>query len=104
MQENHLKPNKEGYQDNPQDLLNASLIFARALGLIMKEGEGIVIDVAGEVNLGDDTKKVIVFEYQNQVHIYKCEEDLPEGTVVNMDPTNGENEIPEAPVDTVVEP
>jgi len=103
MQENHLKPNKEGYQDNPQDLLNASLIFARALGLIMKEGEGIVIDVAGEVNLGDDTKKVIVFEYQNQVHIYKCEEDLPEGTVVNMDPTNGENEIPEAPIDTVVE-
>jgi hypothetical protein len=103
MQENHLKPNKEGYQDNPQDLLNASLIFARALGLIMKEGEGIVIDVAGEVNLGDDTKKVIVFEYQNQVHIYKCEEDLPEGTVVNMDPTNGENETPESPVDTVVE-
>lgn len=103
MQENHLKPNEEGYQDNPQDLLNASLIFARALGLIMKEGEGIVIDVAGEVNLGDDTKKVIVFEYQNQVHIYKCEEDLPEGTVVNMDPTNGGNKTPEAPVDTVIE-
>ena len=48
--------------------------------------------------------KVIVFEYQNQVHIYKCEEDLPEGTVVNMDPTNGGNETPEEPVDTVVEP
>jgi hypothetical protein len=103
MQENHLKPNEEGYQDNPQDLLNASLIFARALGLIMKEGEGIVIDVTGQINLGDDTKKVIVFEYQNQVHIYKCEEDLPEGTVVNMDPTNGENETPEAPLNTVVE-
>ena len=103
MQENHLKPNEEGYRDNPQDLLNASLIFARALGLIMKEGEGIVIDVTGQINLGDDTKKVIVFEYQNQVHIYKCEEDLPEGTVVNMDPTNGENETPEAPLNTVVE-
>jgi len=103
MQENYLKPNEEGYQDNPQDLLNASLIFARALGLIMKEGEGIVIDVTGQINLGDDTKKVIVFEYQNQVHIYKCEEDLPEGTVVNMDPTNGENETPEAPLNTVVE-
>ena len=104
MQENHLKPNEDGYQDNPKDLLNASLIFARALGLIMKEGEGIVIDVAGEVDLGDDIKKVIVFEYQNQVHIYKCEEDLPEGTVVNMDPTKGENETPEAPIDTIVEP
>jgi hypothetical protein len=45
MQENHLKPNEEGYQDNPQDLLNSSLIFARTLGFIFKEGEGIVIDI-----------------------------------------------------------
>jgi hypothetical protein len=103
MQENHLKPNEQGYVDNPQDLLNASLIFARALGLIMKEGEGIVIDVTGEINLGDDTKKVIVFEYQNQVHIYKCEEDLPEGTVVNMDPTNSNSETTQESTDTTEE-
>ena len=103
MQENHLKPNEQGYQDNPKDLLNASLIFARALGLIMKEGEGIVIDVTGEVDLGDDTKKVIVFEYQNQVHIYKCEEDLPEGTVVNMDPTNSGSETTQESTDTAAE-
>jgi hypothetical protein len=85
MQENHLKPKKEGYQDNPQDLLNSSLIFARALGLILKDGEGIVVDIKGDINLGEDVKKVIVFEYQNQVHIYKCEEELEEGTAVNMD-------------------
>ena len=85
MQENHLKPNEEGYQDNPQDLLNSSLIFARTLGFIFKEGEGIVIDIKGEVKLGDDTKKVIVFKSDDQVHIYKCEEDLVEGTAVNMD-------------------
>jgi hypothetical protein len=85
MQENHLKPNEEGYQDNPQDLLNSSLIFARALGLILKDGEGIVVDIKGDINLGEDVKKVIVFEYQNQVHIYKCEEELEEGTAVNMD-------------------
>ena len=59
MQENHLKPNEEGYQDNPQDLLNSSLIFARTLGFIFKEGEGIVIDIKGEVKLGDDTKKLL---------------------------------------------
>jgi len=103
MQENHLKPNEGGYQDNPKDLLNASLIFARALGLIMKEGEGIVIDVTGEVDLGDDTKKVIVFEYQNQVHIYKCEEDLPEGTVVKMDPNNSGSETVQESTDTAKE-
>ena len=85
MQENHLNPNEEGYQDNPQDLLNASLLFARALGLILKEGEGIVVDVTGDIALGDEVKKVIVFKFQNQVHIYKCEEDIPEGNAVTMD-------------------
>lgn len=86
MQEsNYTNPEQAGQEQNAQDLINASLIFARALGLILKEGEGIVVDVVGDINLGEDVKKVIVFEYQNQVHIYKCEEDLPEGTPVNMD-------------------
>jgi pheromone shutdown protein TraB len=85
MQENHLKPNEEGFQDNSQDLINASLLFARALGLILKENEGIVVDVVGDIKLGDEVKKVIVFKFENQVHIYKCDEDIPEGNAVNMD-------------------
>ncbi len=89
MQEsNYTNPEQAGQAQNPQDLINASLIFARALGLILKEGEGIVVDIKGDINLGEDVKKVIVFEYQNQVHIYKCEEDLEEGTAVNMDQKN----------------
>jgi len=86
MQEvNYTNPEKAGEGQNPQDLINTSLIFARALGLILKDGEGIVVDVVGDINLGEEVKKVIVFEYKNQVHIYKCEEDLVEGTAVNMD-------------------
>jgi hypothetical protein len=86
MQEvNYTKPENAGEGQNPQDLINASLIFARALGLILKDGEGIVVDVVGDINLGEEVKKVIVFEYKDQVHIYKCEEDLEEGTAVNMD-------------------
>jgi pheromone shutdown protein TraB len=85
MQENHLKPNEEEFQDNSQDLINASLLFARALGLILKENEGIVVDVVGEIKLGEEVKKVIVFKFENQVHIYKCDEDIPEGNAVNMD-------------------
>lgn len=87
MQDSNLT-NQEPSGQNPQDLINASLIFARALGLILKEGEGIVVDIKGDINLGEDVKKVIVFEYQNQVHIYKCDEDLEEGTAVNMDQKN----------------
>ena len=83
--ENYTNPEQAGEGQNPQDLINASLIFARALGLILKNGEGIVVDVVGNINLGLGIKKVIVFEYNDQVHIYKCDEDLEEGTAVNMD-------------------
>jgi hypothetical protein len=85
MQEsNYTNPEQAGEGQNPQDLINASLIFARALGLILNDGEGIVVDIVGDINLGEEVKKVIVFEHDNQVHIYKCEEDLKEGTPVNM--------------------
>ena len=92
MQENHLKPTEEGFQDNSQDLINASLLFARALGLILKENEGIVVDVVGDIKLGEEVKKVIVFKFENQVHIYKCDEDIPEGNAVNMDTSAAQGE------------
>ena len=95
MQENFTNPEQAGQLQNPQDLLNASLIFARALGLILNEGEGIVVDIVGEMNLGEDVKKVIVFEHNNQVHIYKCEEDLPEGSAVSMNQNDKEPESTE---------
>jgi len=55
MQEsNYTNPEQSGQVQDPQDLVNASLIFARALGLILKEGEGIVVDIKGDINLGED--------------------------------------------------
>ena len=95
MQENYTNPEEAGQLQNPQDLLNASLIFARALGLILNEGEGIVVDIVGDMNLGEEVKKVIVFEHENQVHIYKCEEDLPEGSAVSMNQNDKEPESTE---------
>ena len=84
MQENYTNPEQAGQGQNPQDLLNASLIFARALGLILKDSEGIVVDTKGDIKLREDVKKVIVFKNEEQVHIYMCEEDIPEGTAFNM--------------------
>jgi hypothetical protein len=89
--ENYTNPEKSGQEQNTQDLLNASLIFARALGNIFNEGEGIVVDVIGDIKLSEDVKKVIVFKYQDQIHIYKCDQDLEEGTAVNMNDTDEEN-------------
>lgn len=79
MQENQTNP-----AENQQDLLNASLIFARALSLILEDSQGIVVDVQGGIEVGSDVEKVIVFKHQDQVHIYKCEDDLVEGTAVRM--------------------
>ena len=90
--ENYTNAEQEGQEQNQQDLVNASLIFARALGLIFRDDEGIVVDVKGDVNLGEEVKKVIVFKQNNQVHIYCCEEDVEEGTAVNLGnpPVEGE--------------
>ena len=88
--ENYTNPEQSGQAQNPQDLLNASLIFAKALGLILNEGEGIVVDITGDVVLGNDVNKVIVFKKDEQVHIFKFEEDLPEGTMVSLNPPTDE--------------
>ena len=94
--ENTTNPEQAIGPQDQQDLLNASLIFARALGLIFRDDEGIVVDVYGDVNLGDDTKKVIVFKQNDQVHIYKCEEDVEEGTAVSFNPKPEEGEQSES--------
>ena len=90
--QNYTNPEQAGEGQNQQDLINASLIFARALGLIFRDDEGIVVDINGDVNLGEGVKKVIVFKQDNQVHIYRCDEDVEEGTAVNlgMPPVEGE--------------
>jgi len=83
MEQNKTKTEKD-VVDNNKDLLNVSLIFARALSLIFKEGQGIVVDITGDIDLGDDAKKVVVYSQNNQIHIYKSEEDIPEGTAVEL--------------------
>jgi hypothetical protein len=90
--ENYTNPEQAGEGQNQQDLINASLIFARALGLIFRDDEGIVVVINGDVNLGEGVKKVIVFKQDNQVHIYRCDEDVEEGTAVNLGipPAEGE--------------
>ena len=96
--ENYITPEGQegqGLDNAPQDLLNASMLFARALGLIFKEDEGIVVDVSGDIKLGDDVKKVIVFRQNNQIHIFKCEEDVEEGMAVNLGVNPEETQEPE---------
>ena len=78
---NYTRPNDPDYIDRPEDWLHGSLIFGMALGLIFKEGEGIVVDLKGDAQYPSDpeVKKVIVFSEGEMVKIIPCTEDLPGG-------------------------
>lgn len=76
--------NNEQVFNNQQDLLIASFLFAKALTFILKEGQGLVLDVDEEAGLPIEYKKVIVFKMDDQIRLYKCDDDYVQGTVVNM--------------------
>ena len=84
---NYTRPNDEEHNDNANDWLSTSLIFASALGKILKEDEGIVVKIRGDMNVGlswllDDVKSVIVYSKENQIHIMEGGEHLENGNMV----------------------
>jgi hypothetical protein len=89
---NYTRPNNIDREDTPQDWLNASLLFASALGYILKEKEGVVVDIKGDVNIKDllneNCKKVFVYASEEQIHIKECWDDIPAGTLVWMHDTS----------------
>lgn len=68
-----------------KDLSNASHIFARTINLLLEEKEGIVIDKTPDMDFEDGITKVIVFKHQNMIHIQKFDQDLEEGSLLNLD-------------------
>lgn len=82
--ENTTDPNQ-----NQQDWYKASMIFAKALGLILDEDQGIIVDLNETTKIPglEDINKVIVFRKDNQVHIAPCTEDIAEGETVILNPT-----------------
>ena len=68
-----------------QDALDASIIFAKALAAILQDKQGIVVDVPTDSKIFELVQKVVVFKFNDRVHIYKCDNDLAEGTPVLLD-------------------
>jgi hypothetical protein len=87
---NYTNANNPDYRDKPEDWLNYSLIFARTLGLILKDGEGIIVDIVGDAKfqLDETVKKVVVFSREGQIVVTECEEDLEEGQFVRVHDEN----------------
>ena len=82
--ENEEIKGKVGGTPTSEESLNASILFAKALSFILKNGEGIVVDITEGINLAEEVKKVVVFKFSDKIHIYKCDEDIAEGTAVNL--------------------
>ena len=49
---NYTKPNNKNYEDKPEDWLLCSLLFADALGFLLKPGHGIFL------KLSEDERKI----------------------------------------------
>ena len=80
-----------------QDWYKAAMIFAKALGLILDEDQGIIVDLNDTTKIPelDDVNKVIVFRKDNQVHIAPCTEDIAEGETVILNPTEPTDKLPD---------
>jgi hypothetical protein len=81
---NYTKPDDETYEDSPKDWLNSSLIFARTISLLLEERRGIVVDIKGDVDLGEGVEKVIVFKKDGQIVIKILDRELEEGDIVKI--------------------
>lgn len=86
----YTNPNDLDRHDKPEDWLNSALIFARALGLILRESEGVVVDLVSEMKypLDLEVKKVIVFNRNSQIVIISCDDDIAEGQFVMVHDEN----------------
>lgn len=93
---NYTQPGDFDHEDDPEEWLTSSLIFAKALGKLLRENEGVIIKLEGDMKiLWPDVDKIIVCNYDDMIHIANCEEDLPDGQMVWMNTpenndTNGE--------------
>jgi hypothetical protein len=75
-------------EENQKDWYKASMIFAKALGIILEEEQGIIVDLDDTLAIPgiDDVNKVIIFKKENQVHIAPCDDDIPQGSTVTLGP------------------
>ena len=72
--------------DKPQDWLFTSLVFAKALGKILKETEGVVVtpenDILKFMPFSDKTQSLIIHRENGQVKIMDLETEHTDGEMV----------------------
>jgi hypothetical protein len=74
-------------EDTPEEWLLTSMTFARALGFLLKENEGVVVKTVGDMKMLTDARQLIVYSADGQIIIndHSEQEDFPDGQLVWMD-------------------
>jgi hypothetical protein len=72
------------HDNNPQNCINfTSQLFARALGLLLQENQGIVVDIKDDIKMDDPKiKSVIVSSRDGQIYVTINDENIEEGKYV----------------------
>ena len=84
---NYTKAHLLDHEDEPEDWLGSSLVLSRALGLLLQENEGVIVDLKNDMKLLlPKMEKVIVYSKDGQIHIdeYEGDEDILEGQMIWM--------------------
>lgn len=87
IEKNYTRPDDENYEDKPEDWLFLTMIFGRALTKFLAHGQGILIDVKGDmIELHPDAKRVIIFNDGKQLRVINATErtDLQDGDLIQM--------------------
>ena len=83
---NYTQPDNPDYEDSPKDWLKCSIVFSIALGYLLPENEGVIVDVQNDVaKYFPNYKKLVVYRQDNHICIGECTEDAPAGTPVRID-------------------
>jgi hypothetical protein len=78
----------------PQGWFTAAMIFAKALGFMIDEGNGVIVDLDENLTIEgeENVRKVLVFKKDNSIHIGPVEEEIPNGSFVSLGSEENEQE------------
>ena len=58
-----MKQNKMENKIDCQDAIDASIVFANALRLMLQDNQGVIVDIPEDCKMYELQKKVVVFTY-----------------------------------------
>ena len=84
---NYTKPYDKDYEDTSEDYLFLVMAFGKALSTILDNGQGILINLKGDVlKLHPEAKRVIIFNDGNMIRVINATErsDFQDGDFIQM--------------------